>query len=157
MSARVEKTVIAAAWSFAIILIALIGFRIGWLKFVDKHELGFLFDKQTGSITIVQHAGYIRVTPFFLEGHTIDLRPSQVCNNANTRVMNCKLVQFDPKGLAKFIEWHGRDAGGVSRELYEILKSYAFNVDNGRDCPFLKILDEMERKSISSPITVPVP
>jgi hypothetical protein len=114
-----------------------------FVNFVDRNEYGFTYDKFTGEIAPVPHTGWIVTSPWRMDVHTIDLRPSQVCMNANQRVLNCKLVQFNPSGIDTFIEWHGRDAGG---SVYEILKSYAFNVNEGRDCPFLTILDDMRRK-----------
>jgi hypothetical protein len=118
-----------------------------WVNHVEKTELGFIFDKRTGQITKVEHAGWVIATPWWQDVHTIDLRPNQVCMNANQRVLNCKLVQFDPAGFNTFIDWHGRFAGPY---VYEILRSYAFNVNEGRDCPFLTIKDDMRRKNSTS-------
>jgi hypothetical protein len=126
----------------------LIGFWIwyaNWVHFIENYELGFTFDRRTGQIETLKHTGWVVRTPWLYDVHAIDLRPSQVCMNANQRVLNCKLVQFDQKGMAKFVEWHGR-AAGDGDYVYEILKSYAFNVNEGRDCPFLIVLDEMRKK-----------
>ena len=55
-------------------------------------------------------------------------------------MLNAKLVRFDPKGLATFVEWHGRNAGDYTKNLLEILKCYAFDMAEGKDCPFLKVI-----------------
>jgi hypothetical protein len=47
---------------------------------------------------------------------------------------------FNPEGLKTFVEWHGRDAGDSLSDLLEILKCYAFDRDEGRDCPFITII-----------------
>jgi len=142
----------------ALFVVALIGlglFRLVFVTFVDNYELGYIYHARTGKVEVLGRTGYVVATPFVNSVHAIDLRPGQVCMNANSRVLNCKLVKFNPAGFEKFIEWHGRGAGdsseGVSK-VYEILKSYAFNVNEGRDCPFLIILDDMRRKDASTPV-----
>ena len=78
----------------------------------------------------------------------------QVCINANARVLNCKLVSFDPAGLDLFLSWHGRNdysGPGVSTagtttatasNLENILMSYAFD-GSGKSYPFLKVIREL--------------
>jgi hypothetical protein len=121
------------------------------VTFVDNYELGFTYNKWTGKIEKVDRTGYVFYNPIGTSVHSIDLRPIQVKVEANGRVLNTKLVRFNPEGLDKFVEWHGRDAAdaGVAKpsNLMEILKSYAFNVNNGSDCPFLLILDEVGTKA----------
>lgn len=119
-------------------------------KYVDSYELGYAFNKwEGGKIEQVSHTGYVRAIPLVTEVHTIDLRPMQVCISANGRVLNCKLVQFNPKGLDLFLSWHGRAdyAGpgnttvgiqGCTTQFCEILKVYAYD-EKGTDYPFLTI------------------
>ena len=130
-------------------LIVFVIWYVGWVNFVDQHRLGFSYDKFTGKISKLEHTGWIIATPWRVDIHSIDLRPGQVCMNANSRVLNCKLVQFNPAGLENFIELHGRSAGD-DQAVYEILKSYAFNVNEGKDCQFLTVLDDMRKKEISN-------
>ena len=138
--------------------VGLLFFRVMFLTFVDNYELGYKYDLRTGKVERLARTGYIYAPPFVVSIHSIDLRPGQVCMNANSRVLNCKLVRFNVDGFDKFIEWHGRGAGEGSSgsaagqsAVYEILKSYAFNVNEGRDCPFLTILDDMRRKDVPKP------
>jgi len=139
-------------------LVRLIVFRLAFVNFVDNYALAYKYDTRTGKVEILNRTGYIITPPFVVQVHAIDLRPGQVCMNANSRVLNCKLVKFNPAGFEKFIEWHGRGAGDTdtsgSSGIYEILKSYAFNVNEGRDCPFLTILDDMRRKEVTAPDSV---
>lgn len=119
--------------------------------FVDNYELGYKFSKTTGQITVLEHSGYAPVIPVFESIHTVDLRPRQVCitvgnqqstASANRRVLNCKLVQFDPKGLLVFLEWHGRDT--YSGEPFDdLLKIYAYD-GLGKSYPFLNVLRELK-------------
>ena len=135
-------------------LVGLAVFRVAFVSFVDNYELGYIYHARTGKLERLDRTGYVVAMPLVNSVHAIDLRPGQVCMNANSRVLNCKLVRFNPAGFDKFIEWHGRGAGGSSQsstDVYEILKSYAFNVNEGRDCPFLTILDDMRRKEAAVP------
>lgn len=125
------------------ILIALLGlliFRWGWVTFIDNYEFGFSYNLRTGQIEKLDRTGYIIRTPFIYSVHGIDTRPYQVSISANERILNAKLVRFDPKGLELFLEWHGRSAGDDSKKLQEILKCYAFDRDEGADCPFLEVV-----------------
>src|SRR5262245_5397322 len=81
-----------------ITLVLLLFFRILFGNFVDNYELGYKFDRRTGQIERVGRTGYVVTPPFLVNVHTVDLRPMQVCINANSRVLNCKLVQFNPAG-----------------------------------------------------------
>ena len=103
----------------------------------------------------------------------------QICLNANMRVLNCKLVQFNPdgvdpvtkqKGLELFLSWHGRSnyegpgnassAGTSSTSttvFSDILKSYAYD-GTGKEYPFLKILPSgmgSDQQQQNAPVTAP--
>ena len=129
-------------------ILALIVFRIGWVNYVENYELGYKFDSRDGQIEVLSHTGYVVTAPVVVSVHTIDLRPMQVCINANARVLNCKLVQFNPKGVEQFLSWHGRQdyhvGGGASgADLNAILMSYAFD-GSGSEYPFMTILRELK-------------
>ena len=125
-------------------LLVLVGiFRLTFVDFVDNHQLGYKVDRRTGAVTKLKDKGYFVTLPFVVKIYTIDLRPMQVCINANNRVLNCKLVQFDTTGFDTFIKWHGVGDYVVSNpkqtgDLPDILMSYAY--DPSRDkIPFLKV------------------
>jgi hypothetical protein len=133
---------------FAILfVVGLIGFGIWyglWVTTIDQHELGFVFNRGNGQIDKIDRKGWVIRTPIKYSVHKLDLRPYQITISANQRVLNAKLVRFNPDGLAKFIEWHGRNAGDLTSNLLEILKCYAFDKANGEDCPFLTVVQEIE-------------
>lgn len=146
-----DRWAAVALWFGGILLsLVLLGllFRGIAVDFVENYQIGYKFDRRSGEVKRLDRTGYFVTWPILIQIHTVDLRPSQVCMNANTRVLNCKLVKFNVDGLETFIQWHGRGAGegNGGTEVYEILKSYAFNVNDGRDCPFLTIQDDMRRK-----------
>lgn len=133
------------AGSVVLGLIGLFVWYVAWLKWVENYELGYIFDARNGTITVVDHTGYISSPPFVTHVNTIDLRPMQLCISANRRTLNCKLVKFDPEGLDLFLTWHGRDDYDIESEgiggLRDILKSYAFD-ESGTVYPFLTIMSE---------------
>lgn len=129
-------------------LLILVGlFRVTFVDFVDNHEYGYKFDRRTGEITKLKDKGYYVTLPFVVKIYTIDMRPMQVCINANNRVLNCKLVQFDTTGFDTFIKWHGVGNYSVHNpkqtgDLSDILMSYAYDPYREK-IPFLKVVKEL--------------
>lgn len=122
----------------------LLVFRMFWVTGVEKHEFAYTFDRLSGSISEVTNSGWVIRTPIRYKVYTIDCRPIQITISANQRVLNAKLVCFNPQGLKEFIEWHGAGAGNnMNSPLSEILKCYAFDTVNGADCPFLTVLQDI--------------
>lgn len=146
----------------SLIVLGLLIFRIGWVSFIDSHEFGYKYDTRTGVISAIvgedgkYKTGYYISPPILVKVNTIDLRPMQVCINANTRVLNCKLVMFNPDGFKDFLNMHGRDdyytvsAGGGKGNLYDILMSYAYDGSDLQKYPFLTIDKELNANSIKS-------
>lgn len=142
------KLGIAAVATLVLGLLALTIFRIGWVNHIDNYEIGYKFDSRTGEISVVPHTGYVITAPILVAVHTVDLRPMQVCINANARVLNCKLVRFNPEGLDLFLEWHGRgDYGQIG--LAPILQSYAYE-GTGRTYPFLTVITEIKPSVVAT-------
>lgn len=160
-----RKTVKKTNWLGGIVIVvlglavlAIIGgviFRIGWCTFVDKHETCFVYNRFTGDIEIPDRTGYIVRGPIKYSVHTIDMRPYQLSITADivsgagkssgisSRVLNAKLVRFNPAGIQTFVSWHGRSAGDNLANLLEIMKCYAFDKEGGKDCPFIIVLNEI--------------
>ena len=138
----------AAGASLFLIMVLIVVFK-PW-GYVDYHELGYIFDSRNGKVTVLEHPGYYSRVPLFQNIHTVDLRPRQVCitvgnsnsDSANTRVLNCKLVSFNPLGLKQFISWHGRGDYNGSL-LNDLLKIYAYD-STGKTYPFLTISTELK-------------
>ncbi len=125
------------------------------MNFVDQHEVGYRFDAIGGKVRVLEEKGYIVTLPFIVKIHTVDLRPFQVCISANSRVLNRKLVRFNPNGLLLFVSLHGRADysafGGVngidtSSDMYQIMMAYAFENQGSNHAsstyPFLEIIKE---------------
>jgi hypothetical protein len=154
------KIVMTLSGLFALALVLLILFRILFVNYVDNYELGYKFDARNGEITILPHSGYVVTLPFVVSVHHIDLRPMQVCISAIQRVLNCKLVQFNPdsEAVKLFLSWHGRQdydgpgtssssqsTDGASRYTYfqSVLLNYAYD-GSGKSYSFLTVLRELK-------------
>ncbi len=150
-----------AAVSAALSIFCFLVWRILWVTMVDNHEFAFSYNRLDGKIEVINRTGWIVRTPLVYTVHTIDLRPYQISitadikmdiggfdrsGNVGSRVLNAKLVRFNPAGLKTFLEWHGRKAGNNHDNMLEILKAYAFDVSQGKDCPFLTIESELGQK-----------
>jgi len=129
--------------SLVLMLVLALLWYLTFVTNIDRHELGFSYDRLTGKIETFDRFGWWIRMPVRYSVHTIDMRPYQISISANQRILNAKLVRFNPKGLDKFIEWHGRNAGDEHANLLEIMKCYAFDRDDGKDCPFLEVVSEI--------------
>lgn len=145
----------------AITIFGLALFRITCVDFVDNYEIAYKYDRRTGTIEKLNRTGYIVTPPFLVNVHSIDGRPMQVCISAVQRVLNCKLVEFDPQGLELFVQWHGRDNYSNdegSREsptkFNQIMMAYAYD-GSGKSYPFLHVIRELKSEEISPSSILP--
>lgn len=151
-------------WSYVIgvfgfIILLAVAIRLSCFGFVENYELGYQFDKVSGQTTLLTNKdntlknGYIYANPL-VSIYTIDLRPMQVTINANNRVLNAKLVQFNPKGFRTFIAWHGNNTYDPF-SLKDILMSYAYD-PTGKNYEFLTILKELKNEDSNNQDTVDI-
>ncbi len=142
-------------------------FYVGWVTVVDNYQIAYeyrLWPTGANNINVLVDSkgeyerGWIIRTPIIVKVHTVDLRPMQITMNANSRVLNAKLVQFNPEGLELFLSWHGRKdyegPGGVNNittSFSEILKSYAYD---GNTYPFLTVLRDLKAEKTDDPVAL---
>lgn len=149
---RTQKTWLGIGIGFTTLIILALIIRGMFFTFIDNYEFGYRFDTRTGELHPLINKdgslrqGYIFSYPFVEKVHTIEMRPMQVCINANSRVLNCKLVEFNPEGFETFIAWHGR--GDYSQaNLKDILMSYAYDPSN-KEYSFLSIKKELKNEDV---------
>lgn len=135
--------------SVLFLIVTAIVVRLSCFGYVENYQIGYTFDKVSGKTTLLQYSdgtpkkGYIYANPL-VSVYTIDLRPMQVTINANNRVLNAKLVQFNPKGFKTFVAWHG-NADYSQESLKDILMSYAYDPSN-KSYDFLTIKKELKNE-----------
>ncbi len=147
--------------TFLFLFCLLILFRVMFVNFIDNYQIGYRYDtfgEHQGEIRKIDNNGYIVTWPFKTKVHTIDGRPLQACISSNNRVLNCKLVKFNPAGLDLFLEWHGRQTYVVNtssttntdsdNSLTAILKAYAYE-ESGKVYPFMTIIRELSPTEVS--------
>lgn len=144
MEKKLENLGIGVGVILVLLLFGACFVRVTFVNFVDNYEFGYRFDALSGEITPLNKKGYIWSAPIITKIHTIDTRPFQVKVSANDRVLNAKLVQFDPNGYKLFISWHGRDDYDKMK-LDPILTSYAFDPSQN-NYPFLLVLKELKNE-----------
>ncbi len=146
-------------WVAAIVLPLIVAgiFRGCCVTFVDSYELGYRYDLRRGTTTALSRTGYFITPPIVVEIHTVDLRPMQVCitasgsteanngNGASNRVLNCKLVRFNPAGLMRFLELHGRNNYDHDK-LAPLLRIYAYD-STGTQHPFITFISELSSQN----------
>ncbi len=134
-----------ATWFGVLLIITVVlfgGFALLFVDQIDQHEFGFMVERlKGGKLSTIAQKGYVVTPPFVTKVYTIDTRPEQRCIKSgraavNQRVLNCKLVSFNPLGLDEFITLHGVQTGNVS----DILEPYAFD-QRARPYTFLIIKD----------------
>jgi len=123
--------------------------RFSCFGYVENYELGYTFDSVSGKTELLTNKdgslknGFIYANPL-VSVYKIDLRPMQVTINANNRVLNAKLVQFNPKGFKTFVAWHGNN-NYTQESLKDILMSYAYDPSN-KTYDFLTIKKELKNE-----------
>ncbi len=140
--------------------IGLLVFRMTCVNFVDNYEVAYKYDLKTGKIERINRTGYIVTPPFLVKVHSVDGRPMQVCISAIQRVLNCKLVEFNPDGLELFLQWHGRNNytnEGGTREtpttFNQILMAYAYD-GSGKSYAFLTVIRELKPEEVQVPTSI---
>lgn len=149
---RTEKTLLGTGIGLLSLILLSLLFRGLFFTFVDNTDYAYKFDTISGEVTELLNSdgspkqGYIFNWPIVERVHTIDMRPMQVCINANSRVLNCKLVQFNPDGFKTLIAWHGRQDYN-SYMFEQIMMSYAYD-PSSRSYPFLRITKELKNEDV---------
>lgn len=144
----------SAAALFIVVLILFVLARVLLISSVENYELGYKFNRLNGQITKLERTGWFVNLPFVVSVKTVDLRPMQVCLNANRRVLNCKLVQFNASFFEDFLRvegwWYYWWANRISynlghkeeyRGMRDILRGYSFSRQH---YPFITVLAEFE-------------
>lgn len=154
MNNAVKNSLIGLGILVGIALFGAIFFWTFCVSFVDNYEFGFTYDRFNGKVEALPRTGYIVRNPIKYAIHSVDTRPYQISITAHfgisSRILNAKLVKFNPEGLKEFVAWHGRDAGDNLGNLQEIMKCYAFDKEGGKDCPFITILNEINPSQVST-------
>lgn len=145
-----------SAKKLAFVLTPVIGLLLFWIMFinhVDINEIGVAYNMRDGKVWIQRHPGFYVTSPLVRVAYLSTL-PMKVAIPSDARVINTKIVRFNPKGVDEYIRMQGFKYG-MDSEQENILMGYAFS--NQRP-PFLVIMQEPELETVDmTPLNEPHP
>lgn len=131
--------------------ISTVVFYIFCLNHVAPQEIGIAYNSLSGEVYVQNHPGWYVTNPF-VEVASVETRPFQVCLNAGARILNCKLIRFNPEGASDFVKLQGfhywntsvnqcGNPGCSTTEFGRIMLGYAYSE---KSYPFLEIIEEIK-------------
>jgi hypothetical protein len=139
---------------FAIVLVLLFLFYLGFLNYTEPTQVGVVRNLVTGNMWLQDRAGWHISPPWVLVAR-IDTRPLRVAVTTTGRGFSAKLVQFDPKYWREFVAvegfryyWWGNRISfnfGYNEEyrgMKDIMRGYAYSA---KHYSFIKILNEYQQ------------
>lgn len=128
---------IKLATAMGAIFFAMLLFYTAFLNHVAINEVGIAYNSVGGKIWVKSHPGWYLTAPT-VEVATISTLPTKVTIPSEAKVINTKIVRFNPDGIDEFIRLQGfsyfSDQG-----VENVLMGYAFS---GKKYPFLDILQD---------------
>lgn len=118
----------------SILLVGLI-FYVLFLNHVEINEVGIYYDSMSGQTWKQTTPGWYVTSPLTYEVNITTL-PLLVTIPSNAKIINSKMVRFNPDGVEEFIRLQGF-GWGLHSSLDNILLGYAFS---GREYTFLDIV-----------------
>lgn len=134
MSDTQRRIVIAAS----AVLLAAFTFYTLFLNHVEINEVGVAYNSIGGKVWIQSRPGWY-LTSLTVKVANISTLPQQVQVYSQAKVLNYKIVRFNPDGIDEFIRLQGFEYYEVGGSMNNILTGYAFS---GRRYPFLDVLQE---------------
>ncbi len=134
-------------WSIGIgaFLVLVLLFYLSFLNHVAINEIGVAYNSIGGKVWVQDHPGWYITSPT-VQVAVIPTIPLRVTIPSEAKVINTKIVRFNPKGVDEFIRLQGfsyfSDQG-----IENILMGYAFS---GQKYPFLDVLQESGGENATS-------
>lgn len=108
-----------------------------FLNHVDINEIGVAYNSIGGKVWIQDRPGWYLTSPF-VEVATITTLPMKVTIPSEAKVINTKIVRFNPTGIDEFIRMQGFSYFS-NQSMENILMGYAFS---GEKYSFLEVMQE---------------
>lgn len=121
--------------AIGITILTIILFWFVCLNHISVNEVGIAYNSTNGKWWVQNTPGWYLTSPFVSEC-TISTLPRQLSITSNSKVLNVKLVQFNPDGIDEYIHLQGFGYGmGTDLDLI----GYAFS---GKKYSFLDVIQE---------------
>jgi hypothetical protein len=132
-------------WVFpaAILIFGSLLFWIVFLNHVDINEVGIAYNSIGGKVWVQSKPGWY-VTPPTVRVATITTLPLTVTIASEAKVINTKIVRFNPDGIDEFIRLQGFSYFS-NQSIENVLLGYAYS---GQKWPFLEVIQESGNESV---------
>ena len=134
-------------WSMgggAVLVIAFL-FYLSFLNHIAINEIGVAYNSIGGKVWVQGRPGWYVTAPT-VEVAVIPTVPLRVTIPSEAKVINTKIVRFNPKGVDEFIRLQGFSYFS-NQGIENILMGYAFS---GQKYPFLDVLQESGGENATS-------
>jgi hypothetical protein len=116
-----------------------------FLNHVDINEIGIAYNSIGGKVWIQDRPGWYLTSPF-VEIATVTTLPLKVTIPSEAKVINTKIVRFNPAGVDEFIRMQGFSYFS-NQGLENILMGYAFS---GEKYSFLEVMQENSPERVNT-------
>ena len=127
------------------VLAVLLLFYGFFLNHVDINEIGIAYNSIGGKVWVQDRPGWYLTSPF-VEVATLTTLPHKVTIPSEAKVINTKIVRFNPAGVDQFIRMQGFSYFS-NQGLENILMGYAFS---GEEYPFLEVMQENGKERVNT-------
>lgn len=132
--------------ALGVLILACFIFYCACLNHVGINEVGVAYNSIGGNVWVQAHPGWYLTSPT-VEVANITTLPMKVAIPSEAKVINTKIVRFNPHGVDEFIRLQGfsyfSDQG-----MENILMGYAFS---GKSYPFMDVLQEAGAETFTAP------
>ena len=116
-----------------------------FLNHVDINEIGIAYNSIGGKVWIQDRPGWYLTSPF-VEVATVTTLPLKVTIPSEAKVINTKIVRFNPAGVDEFIRMQGFSYF-TNQGIENILMGYAFS---GEKYSFLEVMQENGQERVNT-------
>src|SRR5258708_4348758 len=127
-----------------VVAVLAVAFYCLFLNHVDINEIGVAYNSIGGKVWVQDRPGWYLTSPF-VEVATITTLPLKVTIPSEAKVINTKIIRFNPVGVDQFIRMQGFSYF-TDQGLENILMGYAFS---GETYPFLEVMQENGQERVN--------
>ena len=128
-----------------VLVLALFVFYLACLNHVDINEIGVAYNSVGGKVWIQDHPGWYLTSPT-VEVATITTLPLKVEIPTEAKIINAKMVRFNPAGIDEFIRLQGFSYF-TNQSMQSNLLGYAYS---GRQFPFLEVIQDIGTENVTT-------
>lgn len=140
-----EKKAIRLGVLVAVPVVLALLFYLACMNHVSINHVGIAYNSVGGKVWVQSRPGWYVTWPT-VEVATISTIPMQVYIPSDAKVINVKIVRFNPDGIDEFIRLQGFSYF-TDQDMAGTLMGYAFS---GKTYPFLDVMQESGPETVKS-------